>query len=88
MNITHLEHVVFALLMQAAFGLFGGWWIGAAWSAAFFISREHAQRESELARDVNVLTPWQGFFGWSKDALLDALLPTIAVIVTAVLITL
>ena len=46
MNRTNIEHLIYALLMQAVLGLLtGNWWIGAAFGAAWFIGREHAQAE-------------------------------------------
>lgn len=60
MNRTHLEHAVFALLIQLPFGIGGmllawhvglpglavaGWLVGAALAAGVFLGREHAQAE-------------------------------------------
>jgi len=88
MNITHLEHVVYALMMLAAIGLLArNWWAGAAFGAAFFIGREHAQREFEIG-NPSTLEPWEGFdlWNWSLDALLDMILPIAVLLVAAWLI--
>jgi len=85
MNITHLEHVVYALLMQLAIAWpTRNWWAGAAFASAFFIGREHAQREYAIG-NPSTLMPWEGFdlWRWSLDALLDALLPIVVVVALA-----
>lgn len=81
MNRTNFEHAFYALLMQAVIGLLSGdWWAGAAFGAAFFVGREHAQAQSEYklgdfaAFDVR---------HWSLDARLDLLFPVAAVCVVA-----
>ena len=83
MNRTNFLHALYALLMQAAFGiLYGDWWMGAAFAVAWFISREHAHRQNDIADVTGVPVPKQnplkGFSGWSLDAKLDALFPLIA----------
>lgn len=95
MNITHLEHVVYALAMQAAFIIAlrhraPGHWIGAAFAIAWFVSREHTQREYKLfvfGQSRDHIMPWHGFLGWSFDAWADALSPAIAVLVVAALVS-
>lgn len=86
MNRSHIEHIVFALLMQTGIGLAtANWWIGAAFGAAFFIGREHAQREYKIG-DPAELRGYEAFdlWRWSKDALLDLLLPAVAVTALAI----
>lgn len=84
-NRTHIEHIVYALLMQAAVGLLSGnWWAGAALAIGFFVAREHAQREYQLGGPVG-LWPWQGFIGWRNDAVLDAVCPAVAVVIVALI---
>lgn len=85
---TSLVHVAFALAFQAAIGaLAGNLWVGAAFAAAWFISREHAQRQYKLAagRSIKDLKPWEGMdvINWTRDAKLDAALPLVAVVVLA-----
>ena len=83
MNRTNFEHAGYALLMQLPFGLFGYWWAGAAFGAAFFLGREHAQQEYKLG------TVWKNPFPafdlrkWSLDAKLDLLFPVVAVLIVA-----
>lgn len=81
MNRTHLEHTLYALLMQAAFGLgFGDWITGGAFGAAFFLGREHAQAQNKYhlgdfrAFDMRL---------WSWDARLDLLCPVVGVVIVA-----
>lgn len=90
LNITHAEHGTFALLMQGLFVLVGhtlgfpmSWWCGAAFAIAWFVSREHTQREYKLFNfgEENDLSPFAGFTGWSIDAWLDAIVPTVVVLV-------
>lgn len=94
MNRSHCEHALIALVMQAIFGLLtGNWWIGAAFGAAFFLGREHAQAEERYIeanggsrRHTPVAPEWAVFHPkwWGRDALLDWMAPTAAVLVVAV----
>lgn len=89
MNITHLEHIIYALALFAIIGWPSrNWWAGAAFAAAFFIGREHAQREYKIG-DPSKLMPWEGFdvWRWSLDAQLDLALPVLAVLIAAFLLT-
>jgi hypothetical protein len=81
MNRTHLEHAIFALLMQLPFGLFGFWWVGAALAIGFFTGREHAQREYHIG-DPSKLPPWAGFdyWRWPLDSQLDLAAPVAVVL--------
>lgn len=89
MNITHAEHALYALLMQATIGATtGNWWAGAAFGYAFFLGREHAQFEYKIG-DPSKLMPWEGFavWRWSRDAQLDLLFPAAAVFVVSVIVS-
>ncbi len=89
MNFTNFEHVLYALAMLAIIGLLTkNWWAGAAFGAAFFIGREHAQREYKIGQPGK-LNPWEGFdiWRWSLDAQLDLILPIAAVLIAAYLIS-
>lgn len=84
MNATNLRHALYALLMQGilfaacGFTLWGAF-AGACFGVAWFVSREHAQRENQIARErlmtVEALTWRDGFTGWTRDRWLDAGLP-------------
>lgn len=83
MNRTHLEHTICALLMQAAIGLISGNWLaGACFGAAFFIGREHAQAEAKVRKEGWAKYPEFECFApryWSLDAVLDFVIPAVAV---------
>lgn len=94
MNRSNFMHAAQAVFMQAVIGLVtGNWWAGAAFGAAFFIGREHAQAEYRYIEanggsrydtpeppEIAALNPrW-----WSKDAVLDFVFPVIAVVAVAV----
>lgn len=80
MNQTNFEHAAYAVLMQVVIGAASGnWWAGAAFGIAFFIGREHAQREYHIG-DPSKLAPWSAFdiWRWSLDSKLDLLFPVVA----------
>ena len=95
MNTSHFEHNIIALVMQAILGLLtGNWWIGAAFGAAFFIGREHAQAEERYieanggSRYHTPVAPEWAVFNlkwWDRDAMLDWIAPTASVLVVALL---
>jgi hypothetical protein len=76
MNKTNFEHAGYAVLMQLPFGLLGYWWVGAAFGAAFFLGREHAQQQAKGKGDIEAFD----VSTWSLDAQLDLLFPIIAVL--------
>ncbi|WP_269900160.1 hypothetical protein [Paenalcaligenes faecalis] len=76
MNITHLEHIVIALLIQGLFILVfhlikrsHGEWFGAFFVTALFLGREHAQREYKIG-DPSKLVGYEALdiWRWSLDA--------------------
>ena len=95
MNTSHFEHTIIALVMQTILGLLtGNWWIGAAFGAAFFIGREHAQAEDRYIsanggrRYHTPVAPEWAVFNlrwWNQDALLDWIIPMVAVVLMALL---
>lgn len=88
LNKTNFEHVGYALLMQLVIGILtGNWWAGAAFGAAFFIGREHAQREYKLG-NPSLLSPFAGFdfWRWDLDSKLDLLFPVAACLILAIAI--
>lgn len=85
MNTTPLEHLIIALLIQLGFWRFtGSWWLGAVFSIGLFLGREHAQREYKIG-NPSQLWGYEAldFWRWKLDALLDLLLPAIAVLLVA-----
>lgn len=87
MNRTHLEHALYALLMQALLGIAtGNWWIGAAAGAFFFLGREHAQAEHKVKKEGLAKYPEFECLApryWSVDAVLDWICPMAAAVLTA-----
>lgn len=85
MNRTNFEHIAYAILMQIVIVLItGSWVIGAAFASAFFLGREHAQREYHIG-DPSKLKPWEAFdvWRWTVDARLDLVCPVISVVALA-----
>ena len=95
MNKTNFLHALYALAIQAGFASgtlpvalyfkvnpVVGLWVGWAGAICWFISREHAHRQNDIADVTQVPVPQQnpmkGFRGWSLDAKLDALFPFVA----------
>lgn len=88
LNRTHIEHAAYALLMQAAVALVvGDLWLGAAFGAAFFVGREHAQAEARVPPGTRMpeLEALRARY-WSVDAMLDWIAPLVAVVAAAALI--
>ena len=91
MNKTHFEHIVYAVLMQLPFGLFGYWWIGAALAIGFFVGREHAQAEERYIKAnggvrANAKRPEFGALQpklWNIDSVLDFVVPAVCVVLMA-----
>lgn len=84
---TYLEHILAALLLQAAVGLTTrNWWAGAALASAYFIGREVAQAEYRwielYGAGLRANMPWWGPFDlrvWTKlDPWIDWLGPVVA----------
>ena len=103
MNASNIKHGLYAGAMQAVaalicwlLGLPGGWWVGCAFASAFFISREHAQRELQIVTPLRLtpafLKPWTGFTGWKQkppykwDRHLDAGLPVVFTVSAALIV--
>ncbi|MGP5016993.1 hypothetical protein ACTXPD_08225 [Vreelandella alkaliphila] len=94
MNITHLEHVFVALLIQVALLPFASARVTGAIAVALLLGREIAQHEYRLA----VQRGWEwgktlpvGIFegvwrGWTLDSVLDVVLPALACTVVAITI--
>lgn len=88
MNLSNFIHAGYGLAMWLPFAIADYPIVGAAWSIAWFISREHTQRQTDIKITTGVAiqaqNPFAGFRGWSKDSKLDAWFPVIAVVVATV----
>lgn len=85
MNTSNFEHLLYAILIQAAVWLpTRSWWLGAMLAIGLFIGREHAQREHNIGGSSK-LSPWEAFdfWNWGVDAQLDLLFPAVAVVLVA-----
>lgn len=90
-----MAHTPLALLLQFLVYLASqDAWIGAAAGAAYFIGREYAQAEYRLIEhhygglraNMPTLAPLWNARAWTRKALLDWLLPTVAVYGVAALV--
>jgi hypothetical protein len=88
----NLAHSAYALLFMAIIGLLtGNWLAGAMLGIGFYLGREHAQAEYRVIQRYyagkRANMPWWGAFqrrAWTEDAVMDWLLPTMAVLCVAV----
>jgi hypothetical protein len=85
MNKTNFLHAAYAVAMMLPFVLVDLPEAGAAFAIAWFVSREHAHRQNDIADttyvSVTKQNPLDGFRGWSLDAKLDVLFPAVAVMI-------
>ena len=95
-RVNYLEHLVAALVIQAAVGLLTrNWWAGAALASAYFIGREMAQAEyrwiEQFGQGRRANMPWWGPFDprvWqTKDQFVDWLAPVLGTCLLAFLVT-
>ena len=94
MDRTILEHTIIALICTLIGFLLGNIIAGAAFGAALFIGREHAQAEyrwiDTLGHGRRDLLPWYGGFSlsaWGWSSLFDWLVPAVVVACLAVLVS-
>jgi hypothetical protein len=89
----HLAHSLIALAIQSVIAIAtGNWWTGAAAGSAYFVGREYAQAEYRNiehhygGRRAN-MPFWGGMQAraWTLKGITDFVLPTLAVIGTALL---
>ena len=93
LSMNHLAHPVIALVLQAIIGLASGdWWTGAAAGSFYFVGREYAQAEyRNIEHNYGGLRKNMPYFGglepraWTLKGVLDFVLPSIAVILVALL---
>ena len=80
-NRTNVEHLVIALVLKALVVVAtGDWLLGAMLSSGIFLGIEHAQREYHIG-DPCTLVGYEAldFWRWSRDSLMDLLLPVAGV---------
>ena len=84
MNKSNFIHAIIAAAMTLIGVLLGYPIAGATFAIAWFVSREHAHRQDDIADVTGVPVPQQnpldGFKGWSLDSRLDALFAILAAI--------
>lgn len=92
----YFEHIVLALLIQAAIGTgTGNWWAGAGVASAYFLGRELAQAEyrwiEHFGQGLRANMPWWGPFDrrvWTtSDQWIDWLGPLAATFTLAWYVT-
>jgi hypothetical protein len=90
---NHLAHPVIALVIQAIIGLASGdWWTGAVAGSFYFVGREYAQAEyRNIEHNYNGRRANMPYFGglelraWTLKGVLDFVLPSLAVVLVALL---
>jgi hypothetical protein len=93
-DLSPVYHALLAVAVQVVIGLLtGNWWAGAAFGAAFYLGREHAQAEyrwiKEFGDGSRSSMPWYGGFDpriWSGNyaSIADWAVPALAVVGVAV----
>lgn len=93
-DLSPIYHAALALTSQAAIGLLtGNWWAGAAFGAAFYLGREHAQAEHRWIKTIgngsrSNMPAWGGFdirvWAGNYASIADWVVPTLAVVGVAV----
>jgi len=86
-----MNHILLALLFQFVLAPIS-WWLGAFFVIGYYLGREMAQAEYRVISDFyggkRANMPWWGAFqrrAWNIKSILDWVLPSIAVIVVALL---
>ena len=97
-NLTPISHASIAVVVQIIVGLMAGnWWFGAALACCWWIAREHTQAEYRYLKHASLKrsdVKWLELrvlvtkSAWSKDSVLDFVIPTVAATSTYLLITL
>lgn len=87
---TPLQHAAIAACFVLIVWPLGNPWVGAAFGAALFIGREHAQAEyrwiERFGNGKRANMPWWGGFDyrvWDLGSLLDWIVPTVCVCLLA-----
>ncbi len=86
-----MNHILLALLFQFVLAPIS-WWLGAFFAIGYYLGREMAQAEyrviSNFYGNKRSNMPWWGAFqqrAWNIKSILDWVLPSIAVIIVALL---
>jgi hypothetical protein len=86
-----MNHILLALLFQFVLAPLS-WWLGAFFVIGYYLGREMAQAEYRVIQNFyagkRANMPWWGAFqskAWNIKSILDWVLPSIAVIIVALL---
>lgn len=94
MDMTLIEHAIYAAMVQAVIGLLtGNWWAGGALASSYFFGREVAQAEYRwiemFGEGLRANMPWHAVFDrrvWQRaDQIADWLGPIVTTIAIALL---
>lgn len=94
MDMTLIEHAIYAAMVQAVIGLLtGNWWAGGALASSYFLGREVAQAEYRwiemFGEGLRFNMPWHAVFDrrvWQNfDQIADWLGPILSTLTFALL---
>lgn len=86
MNKTHVEHLVIAIAIQLLLWPLLGIWGSGALAVGIFIGREVSQHETS-GGGANAVKWYYGIVNhWTKDSILDAVVPLAGCLVVATLV--
>ena len=98
MDATPFMHAVISLVIQALVGLLtGNWWLGGLVACTWWVAREHTQAEYRYLKHASLKrsdVKWLELrvlvtkSAWSKDSVMDFVIPTVAATSTYLLLTL
>ena len=98
MDATPFMHAAISLVIQALVGLLtGNWWLGGLVTCTWWVAREHTQAEYRYLKHASLKrsdVKWLELrvlvtkSAWSKDSILDFVIPTVVATSTYLLITL
>lgn len=98
MDATPFMHAAISLVIQALVGLLtGNWWLGGLVACTWWVAREHTQAEYRYLKHASLKrsdVKWLELrvlvtkSAWSKDSILDFVIPTVVATSTYLLITL
>lgn len=98
MDATPFMHAAISLVIQALVGLLtGNWWLGGLVACTWWVAREHTQAEYRYLKHASLKrsdVKWLELrvlvtkSAWSKDSVLDFVIPAVAATSAYLLITL